>query len=127
MTQEMCDKIVSKEPFKLKYRLDKFKTQEKCVKAIDSYLPPFKLISDLFVTNKMVEKLDNAVFFNNDIVFGEIDSDIATFYSTDIGLNSINFNNVNCDDDNFDDYNPGNIDYIRVTAWYNRHKQHKAM
>ena len=66
-------------------------------------------------------------FFYDDIVFGEIDSDIATFYSTDIGLNSINFNHVNRDDDNFDDYNPENIDYIRVTTWYNRHKQHKAM
>ena len=55
----------------------------------------------------MVEKLNNGVFFNDDIAFGEIDSDIATFYSTDIGLNSINFNNVNPADDDFDDYDPG--------------------
>ena len=40
-------------------------------------------------------------FFNNDIIFNDIDSDIVTFFSNDIGLNIINLNNVNLDDDNF--------------------------
>ena len=35
----------------------------------------------------MVEKLDNPVISNHDIVFQDIDSDIATFFSIiDIGL-----------------------------------------
>ena len=34
-TQEMCDKIVCEDPFKLKYCHDRYKIQEKCNKAID--------------------------------------------------------------------------------------------
>ena len=57
MTQDMCDKIVSKESFQLKDCLDKFKTQEKCDKAIDSYLPPFKLISDFLLLIRWLKNL----------------------------------------------------------------------
>ena len=35
-----------------------------------------------------------------DIVFSDIDSGTVTFFSNDIGLNSINFNIINHDDDN---------------------------
>ena len=35
----MCDKILSKEPFMLKYCLDRYKTQEVCNKAFDTFLP----------------------------------------------------------------------------------------
>ena len=35
-----------------------------------------------------------------DIVFSDIDSGTITFFSNDIGLNSINFNIINHDDDN---------------------------
>ena len=35
-----------------------------------------------------------------DIVFSDIDSGTVTFFSNDIGLNSINFNIINYDDDN---------------------------
>ena len=42
----------------------------------------------------MVVKLDNAVISNDDIVFQDIDSDIATFFSIDIGLNSIKLENI---------------------------------
>ena len=40
------------------------------------------------------------VFSNNDVVF-DIGSDIVTFFSSDVGLNCINRNNINLDDDNF--------------------------
>ena len=43
----------------------------------------------------MIEKLNNAVFSNDDIIFGEIDSDIFKFFSNDVGLNNIKLNNVN--------------------------------
>ena len=46
----------------------------------------------------MIEKLDKAVFSNEDIVaFDDIDSDIVTFFSNDIGLNSIILNNIYLD------------------------------
>ena len=37
-------KVVSKEPFMLKYYLDKYKTQEMCDKAVDVCLPTLKLV-----------------------------------------------------------------------------------
>ena len=76
--------------------------------------------------NEIIEKLDNAVLSNNDIDFGDIDSDIVTFFSNDIGLNSINLNNINRDKNNFDDCDPKTINHIRLMTWYNRFKQHNG-
>ena len=48
----MCDKIVFKEPFILKYCFDRFKTQEICDKAVDGFLLTIKFIPDWFVMKK---------------------------------------------------------------------------
>ena len=48
----------------VKYCLDRYKTQEMCDKASDAFLPTLNSIADWLVTNKRLEKLDNAVFFN---------------------------------------------------------------
>ena len=69
MTQEMCGNVVSKEPIKLKYCPDRYKTQEMCDKAVGLYLLALKNVPDWFLTNKMIEILDNAVFSNEYIVF----------------------------------------------------------
>ena len=106
----MCDKVVSKERFMLKYFHDRCNTQEMCDKAADAYLPSLKLVLDQFFTNKMLEKLNEAVFCNNDIVFADIDSDI------------VNINNINIDDDNFDNYDSENITHIRLITRCNRYK-----
>ena len=34
----MCDKVVSKDPFMLKFCLDRSNTQEMCDKAVDAFL-----------------------------------------------------------------------------------------
>ena len=111
----MCDKVVSKEPFMLM-----------CDEAVDSYLLALKFVPDWLVLSKMIEKLNNALFSNDDIVFHEIDPDIVTFFSNDIGLNSINLDNINLDDDSFEDYDPKTINHVRLMACYNIYKQHKA-
>ena len=74
----------------------------------------------------MVVKLDNAVISNDDIVFQDIDSDIATFFSIDIGLTNIKLENINLDDDKFHDYDPETTNHIRLMACYNRYEQHKT-
>ena len=61
-TQEMCEKAVSKESFMLKYCFDKYKSQETYKEAFNACLPLLKLLPGLFVTNKMLKVLDNAVF-----------------------------------------------------------------
>ena len=96
----------------LKYCSDRYcsKIQKIYVKAFNIYLLVLKFISYWFVTRKMIEKLDNILFSNVDVVFGDI--------SNDTGLNSINLIIVNLDDDNFYDSNPKIINHIRLMAWY---------
>ena len=60
----------------LKYCRHRQKTKEICDKAVDTFMSALKFVPDQFVMNKVIEKLDNAVFSNNDIVSGDIDSEI---------------------------------------------------
>ena len=87
MIQEMCEKVVSKEHFMLNYCPDRYKTQELCDNAVDSYRLALRFVPDWLLTSKMIEKLDNAVFSNDDIVFGDINADIVTFFSNDLDHN----------------------------------------
>ena len=48
--------------------------------------------------NKMIEKLDIALFSNGYTVFGDLNSNFVTFFSNDLGLNSIFLDNINLDD-----------------------------
>lgn len=73
-------------------------TQEIFDKAVSACLPPLKFFSYWFVTNKILENIDNVVLFNDDR-----DSDIVPFSSNDIDLVTIGLNNVNFDGDNFDE------------------------
>ena len=65
-TQEMDDKAAN--PFMLNYCPDKYKTQEMCNKAVDSCWLALKFVRDWFVTNKMIEKPDSAIFFDDCLV-----------------------------------------------------------
>ena len=61
----MCNKVVYKQPFMLKYCLDRYKTQKMCHKAVDVCLLTLILAPDWSLTNKMLKKLDNAVISND--------------------------------------------------------------
>ena len=76
-------------------------TQEIFDKAVSACLPPLKFFSYWFVTNKILENIDNVVLFNDDT--DDRDSDIILFSSNDIDLVTIGLNNVNFDGDNFDE------------------------
>ena len=122
----MCDKGVSEDPFMLKHCHDRDKTQEICDKAADDFLLALKFVPDWFVTNKMIKKLDNALFTEDDILFYE--SDNVTFSSDGIVFPRIDLNNINLDDVNFDEDDPETImtTHVRLMAWQNNLKQHKA-
>ena len=115
-------KLFEKKKIMLKYCPDKYKTQKRCDEAINSHLLILKLVPDWFIINNMIEKLDNSVFSNYDVIFGVLDYDLVTFFSNDIGLNSINLNNVDLADDNFEDCDPETINNVGLMAWYNRYK-----
>ena len=65
----MCHKVVYEETFLIKYCHDKYKTQEMCDIAFDDFLLALKFVPNWFVTSNMIEKLDFALFSNDDIVF----------------------------------------------------------
>ena len=66
------------------------------------------------------------MFSEDNIIFGDIDCDIVSFFSNDIGFNGINLNNANLDDNNFDDCDPETINQVRLMACYNKCKQHQT-
>ena len=60
-----------------------------CDKAAD-----FNLITLKFVTNNMLEKLDNYLFSDDHIFFHDADSNIIIFLTDDMDFNTIDFNNI---------------------------------
>ena len=91
-----------------------------CDKAVNVCLPALKFVSNWFVPNKMLKKSDNVIFSNDDMSLDDIDSNIVTFFSDSIGLNTIDLNNVILDDDNFDGDNPETIIHVRLMACCNK-------
>ena len=64
----MCGKAVSNDPFMLNNYLNRCKTQEISHNVVDDFLPALKFVPDWCVTSKMIEKLDDALFANDDVI-----------------------------------------------------------
>ena len=62
-TWEKCDKIVSRDPLKLKYCHDKYKNQEVCNKAIDDFL---RLVLKRIVM--LVEPIFTCMFYKSNVM-----------------------------------------------------------
>ena len=70
-----------------------------CDKAVSDFLPTLNSVPDCFIIIKiiiikMLDKLDNVVFFNGGIGLDDIDSDFVPFFSDDMDLNTIDLNNI---------------------------------
>ena len=63
----MCDKIVSENPFMLKYFPCKYITQKICEEAVDNFLPTLSFVPDWFVTSKMIKKLFTILYADGNI------------------------------------------------------------
>ena len=122
----MCYKVVSENPFTLKYCFDRYKILEICNKAFNFFLPTLQFVHNWFVTNNMIKKLDDAVLSIDGKVFFNEDSINFTFYSGEICTLSLDINNMNLDDANFSEDNPETIVYVRLLDQYNRFKQGNA-
>ena len=95
--------------------------------AADTFLQTLQFVPvDRFVTNEMLEKLDNVAFANNDIDLDDRDFDTVTFFSDSMDLSTIDLNNINLDEDGFDEDDPTNTVLDRSIAWCNTFKQRKA-
>ena len=105
---------------------DRFKTQKMCDKAVDDFLPTWKFVPDWLVTSKMIKKLYNTVFADDDILFFVEDSGNVSFLSDEMGILSVNLDNINLYDGNFYENDPETIIYVRLLAEHYRYKKCKG-
>ena len=75
----MCDKIVTENPFMLKYCPDKYMTQKMCDEVVDDFLPTLNFVRDWFVTSKMIKKLFTALYADESILYFDEDSGNVVF------------------------------------------------
>ena len=116
-TQDMCNRVVYEDTLLIVYCPDKYKTQRMCEEAVDDFLATLKLISDLFVTSKMIQKLYTALYTDGNILYFNEDSGNATFCCNEVVILSVNPNNINLHN-NFDKDDLDTIILIRLLAWY---------
>ena len=68
--------------------------------ATDAFLPTLQFIpADWFATNEMLEELNNAALSNDDIDLEDRNSDIVTFFSDSMDLNTTDLTTINLDED----------------------------
>ena len=97
-----------------------------CYKAINDFPQALRFVPDWFATSKIIKKLCNALFADDDILFFEEDSGNSTFSSDEMGIISVDLNNINLYQDNFDEDDSETIIHVRLMALHNRLKQGKA-
>ena len=97
-----------------------------CDEAFDDSLAALKLISDWFVTSKMIKKLSTALYADDGLLFFDEDSGNVTFCCDEMSILSVNFNNINLDN-NFDEDDPDLNILIRLFAWHSKFKTRKAL
>ena len=80
----MRDRVIFEDLFMLVYCPDRYKTQIICDEAAADCLAALKLLPDLFDTSKTLEKLDNALQANDDILFYNEDFKKVRFIANQI-------------------------------------------
>ena len=124
----MCDKVVSKDLFMVVYCSDRYETQRICDEAVDDSPAALKFIPDWFVTSKMLEKLDNVLQANDDILFYNEDFDKVTFIANQIHTLAADLDRINLDNDyNFDEDDPNTVIDVTHLAWHSKLKKRKAL
>ena len=114
-TQEKCDKAISENPFMLKYFHDKYKTQQICDEVVDDFLKALKFVLDWFVISKMIKKLSTALYADDGLLFFDEDSGSnVTFCCNEMGILSVNLNNINLDDTKYEEDDPDTIILVRL-------------
>ena len=83
-------------------------------KVVDDFLPALKFIPNWFVTSKMIKKLHNTLFTDDGMLFFDGDSVSVTFFGDELGILSVDINNINLDDVSFFEDDPETIIHVRL-------------
>ena len=127
-TQETCNRVISEGPFMVVYCPGRYKSQRKCDEAVEDCLAALEFISDWFVTSRMLEKLDNALHSNDDILFHSEDLDKVTFIANQRNILAANLDKINLDHDNkLDEDDPDTIIHISLLAGPSKFRKREAL
>ena len=80
-----------------------------CDEAVDDCLAALDFVPDSFVASKMIEKLFTALYGDEIILNFNEDSSYVTFSCNEMGILSVNLNNINLDGTNYEQDDPENI------------------
>ena len=80
-----------------------------CDEAVDDCLAALDFVPDSFVASKMIEKLFTALYGDEIILNFNEDSSDVTFSCNEMGILSVNLNNINLDGTNYEQDDPDNI------------------
>ena len=90
-----------------------------CDQAVNDSLAALKLITDWFVTSKIIKKLFTDLYADEDILYINEDSGDAGFIYDEMDVVNVNLNNINVDN-NFDEEDPNTIIHNRLLPWHTK-------
>ena len=94
-SKEMCHKIISENPFMLKYC--PHVTQKMFDEAVDDFLSALNFVPDWFVNKKMVKKLFTSSYAGKNILYLDEGSGNVVFNYNEMGILSIDLNDIKID------------------------------
>ena len=112
--QEMRDRVISEDPFFIVYRTDRYKSQKMCDEAVDDSLAALKFIPNWFFTSKMIKKLLTGLYADDNILYFNEDSGDVIFSCNEVGILSVDLNNINLDDTNYVEDDPETIIHVTL-------------
>ena len=88
----------------------------------------YKFISDWFVTKEILEKDDNVLHANDEILFYNEDFDNITFTANQKHILAVDVYKINLDNDkNFDEDDLDTIIHVRRLGWSSKFEKQKAL
>lgn len=93
---------------------------------VDDCLWTLKSFLDWFVTKKIMEMFLTALYSDNNRLYLNEDSDDAISSCNEMGILSIDFNEINLSGTNYAENDPEIVINIKLLAWYSKFEKHKA-
>ena len=75
----------------------------------------------------MIKKILTALFADDNILYFNEDSGDAVFSCNEMGILSVELDNINIDDTNHDEDDPETIIHIRLLAWHSKLEKGKTI